>query len=68
MNCDLNPVPVAGPVGAYVYRVTLQIAPVANRAITLQFATSSTAKLTKPRGALPPPPLQQIPGPTPTRR
>jgi len=50
LNVDLSPTPVKAGIDVNVYKISLEIVPGANQASTLQFATSSKAKVAKSWG------------------
>jgi hypothetical protein len=50
LNVDLSPTPVKAGIDVNVYKISLEIVPAANQASTLQFATSSKAKVAKSWG------------------
>jgi hypothetical protein len=50
LNVDLTPVPVKDGIDVNVYKVSISVAPGANKAYTLNFANSSHAKTVKAWG------------------
>jgi hypothetical protein len=50
LNVDMTSVPVKDGIDVYVYKVTVQIAPPANKAYALTFANSATTPVTKAWG------------------
>jgi len=50
VNVDMNAVPAKNGIGVTVYKVTLGVAPAANKAYTLQFANSARTPVAKPWG------------------
>lgn len=50
MNVDLTPIPVKDGIDVMVYKVSIAVAPAANKAYTLSFANSSTMSVVKAWG------------------